>query len=188
VASERNTQRYETAIATFVGFLALVISAYTAYEQHLQVRAQVWPILEITMGNSPIAIHAANKGVGPAIVRDVIVRIDGRPARDWDDILEKVLGPGDHNVYYNSLNCRIVAAGETFDMLRLHDEGGNDARVGKGQSVANKFWDARTRAQIEVCYCSTLDECWQLVAKATEAPVTTPVRRCPPPSAASFHD
>jgi hypothetical protein len=186
-ASER-TLRYETAIATFVGFLALIVSAYTAYEQHLQVRAQVWPILEITMGNSPLAVHLANKGVGPAIVRDAVVRLDGAPVKDWDELLVKLLGPGEHALYWNSINARIIAAGETFDLVRPKADDGSDLHVGKGQTLANAIWEARSRYTIELCYCSTLDECWRLVTKATEPPVTTPTRRCPPLSAASFHD
>src|SRR4051812_25027288 len=97
MASERNALRYDAAIATLVGFLALFVSAYTAYEQHLQVRAQVWPILEVTMGNAPIRMWVANKGPGPALVRDVVVRVDGKPIATWGEGLERTLGPGDYN-------------------------------------------------------------------------------------------
>ena len=74
----RRASRYDAVIATFVGFLALCVSGYTAYVQRQQVRATVWPILEFDSSNSPdIHFTLANKGVGPAIIRDVIVRVDG---------------------------------------------------------------------------------------------------------------
>jgi hypothetical protein len=37
----RGASRYDAVIATFVGFLALCVSGYTAYMQRQQVRAAV---------------------------------------------------------------------------------------------------------------------------------------------------
>jgi hypothetical protein len=37
----RAASRYDAVVATFVGFLALCVSAYTAYVQRQQVRAAV---------------------------------------------------------------------------------------------------------------------------------------------------
>src|SRR5947207_14949626 len=75
----RRASRYDAVIATFVGFLALCVSAYTAYVQRQQVRAAVWPILEFDSSNAPdIHFTLANKGVGPAIIRHVVMEVDGR--------------------------------------------------------------------------------------------------------------
>src|SRR5438132_10483793 len=90
----RRASRYDAVIATFVGFLALCVSGYTAYMQRQQVRAAVWPILEFDSRNAPIHFTLANKGVGPTIIRHVILKVDGQPARTWKEALEKILGPG----------------------------------------------------------------------------------------------
>jgi hypothetical protein len=50
---KRRASRYDAVIATFVGFLALCVSGYTAYMQRQQVRAAVWPILEFDSTNAP---------------------------------------------------------------------------------------------------------------------------------------
>ena len=89
----RRASRYDAVIATFVGFLALCISGYTAHVQRQQVRAAVWPILEFDSANGPIHFILANKGVGPAIIKNVIVKVDGEPVRNWKEALEKILGP-----------------------------------------------------------------------------------------------
>ncbi|HEY4283886.1 MAG TPA: hypothetical protein VGM62_12545, partial [Chthoniobacterales bacterium] len=78
----RSASRYETYIATFVGLCALCLGGYTAYMQRQQVRAMVWPILEFGSNNGPIKLTLANKGVGPAMIRNVVVRIDGQPVKD----------------------------------------------------------------------------------------------------------
>src|SRR5205823_14563253 len=93
----RGASRYEAVIATLIGLLAVCVSAYTAYMQRQQVRAAVWPILQFDSGNAPdIHFTLANKGVGPAIIRNVIVKVDDQPVRNWKEALEKILGPGEH--------------------------------------------------------------------------------------------
>src|SRR5678816_3617192 len=90
----RSASRYDALIATFVGLCALCVSGYTAYMQRQQVRAMVWPILEFDSSNDP-NIHwtLTNKGVGPAIIRHVMVKFDNQPVTDWVEVLEKLMGP-----------------------------------------------------------------------------------------------
>src|ERR1700757_3200081 len=84
----RGASRYDAVIATFVGFLALCVSGYTAYMQRQQVRAAVWPILEFDSSNGPdIHFTVANKGVGPAIIRHVMVKVDAQPVKNWNEAL-----------------------------------------------------------------------------------------------------
>src|SRR5437016_11560651 len=101
----RGASRYDAVIATLVGFLALCVSGYTAHVQRQQVRAAVWPILEFDTSNRPdIHFTLANKGVGPAIIRHVIVTIDGQPVINWREALNRLLGPGEHRVSESDMN------------------------------------------------------------------------------------
>src|SRR5882724_9527501 len=88
----RSASRYDAVIATLVGLCALCVSGYTAYMQRQQVRAMVWPILYFDSSNDP-DIHwtLANKGVGPAIIRHVIVKFDGQPMTNWIEVYEKLV-------------------------------------------------------------------------------------------------
>ncbi|HEU0209906.1 MAG TPA: hypothetical protein VFQ78_13130, partial [Candidatus Udaeobacter sp.] len=62
--------------------------------QRQQVRAAVWPILEFGTSNDPdIHLTLSNKGVGPAIIRRVIVKVDDRAVRKWDEAFDRMLGP-----------------------------------------------------------------------------------------------
>src|SRR5881397_1794097 len=90
----RGASRYDAVIATLVGFCALCVSGYTAYMQRQQVRAMVWPILEFDSSNDPnIHLTLANKGVGPAIIRHVVVKVNDQPVTNWTQALEKLAGP-----------------------------------------------------------------------------------------------
>ena len=74
-------------IAAGVGLLALFVSAYTAYIQHQQVRAQVWPYLLAGNDDGNQSIYVYNKGVGPAIVQSAQIFVDGKPQTDWVHVL-----------------------------------------------------------------------------------------------------
>jgi hypothetical protein len=190
VAEQKDTRgvsRYETAIATLVGVCALAVSGYTAYMQRQQVRAAVWPILEFDSSNSPdIHFTLANKGVGPAIIRNVVVRVDGQPVINWTVALEKILGPGKHLLSESDINGHVLSAGESMTVLTPRDPENNPLVLDKSNPLWVNMNKQRERIAVEICYCSTLGECWTLRAGAMTTGTTTETSRCPGPSATSF--
>ena len=182
----RNASRYDVILATVVGFLALCVASYTAYMQRQQVRAAVWPILQFDSSNGPIRLTLSNKGVGPAIVKHVIVRVDEQPVRNWKEALEKLLGPGTHLFAESDINLHVLSAGESTDVLTPHDSENNPLAFDKSNPLWVSMNKERLRVSVEICYSSTLGECWSLRAGGMIPSTTTPVNRCPTPSATSF--
>jgi hypothetical protein len=183
----RSASRYDAVIATFVRFLALCVSGYTAYMQRQQVRAAVWPILEFDSSNAPdIHFTLSNKGVGPAIIRHVIVRVDGQPVRNWREAFEKILGPGEHLGSESDMNGYVFAAGESRTVFSPHDSENNPLNFDKSNPLWVKMNKDRLRVTAEICYCSTLGECWILRAGGLTPGTTTETRRCPAPSEITF--
>ena len=183
----RRASRYDAVIATFVGFLALCVSGYTAYVQRQQVRAAVWPILEFDSSNAPdIHFTLANKGVGPAIIRHVIVEVDGKPVRNWKEALEKMLGPGEHLFSESDMSFHVLAAGESRTVFTPRDPENNPLNHDKANPLWVKMNKERLRVSVEICYCSTLGECWTLHASGLAPSTTTETRRCSASSATSF--
>jgi hypothetical protein len=155
--------------------------------QRQQVRAAVWPILEFSSSNAPdINFTLANKGVGPAIIRNVIVKVDGEPVKNWKEALEKILGPGEHLGSESDMNGHVFAAGESMTVFIPHDDENNPLKFDKSNPLWVKMNKDRGRVTTEICYCSTLGECWTLQGSALKAGTTTETRRCPTPSATSF--
>jgi hypothetical protein len=178
--------RYDAVIATFVGVCALCVSGYTAHVQRQQVRAAVWPILEFDSSNAPdIHFTLANKGVGPAIIRHVIVMVDGQPVRNWKEALEKILGPG-YLFSESDMSFHVFAAGESRTVFTPHDPENNPLNFDKSNPLWVKMNKDRLRVTVEICYCSTLDECWTLRAGGLTPSTTTEARRCPTPSDITF--
>src|SRR5437773_12202289 len=122
----RGASRYDAVIATFVGFLALCVSGYTAYMQRQQVRAAVWPILQFDSGNAPdIHFTLANQGVGPALIRNVIVKVDNQLVKNWDEEMKKLLGSGEHLLSESDMNGYVLAPNESISVVTLCDANNN---------------------------------------------------------------
>ena len=178
--------RYDAVIATFVGVCALCVSGYTAYMQRQQVRGAVWPILEFDSSNGPIHFTLANKGVGPAIVKDVIVRVDDQPVKNWAEVLEKILGPGYHRGEEADMSGHVFSAGESRNVFTPHDDAQKPVNFDRSNPLWEKLNTGRNRVTVEICYCSTLGECWTLRGGGTIPSTTTSTRHCPSSSAITF--
>lgn len=179
--------RYETFIVTVIGISALFVSGYTAYVQRQQVRAAVWPILEYGTSNDPkIRFTIDNKGVGPAIIRNVIVRVDGEPVHNWQAALQKLLGPGDYKFTQSSISGHTFSAGESLDVMVPHNFDGTPLLTDKGNPLWTGLNKERSRITMEICYSSTLGNCWILRSEPKGPSTTTEVGRCPDRSAISF--
>jgi len=143
-------------IASLVGFLALLVAGYTAYVQRYtaeiqnrQVQAQVWPY--VISGNDDLnfALTVSNQGVGPAIVRSVQVRMDGKSQSDWNHIVAN-MGLPPHSFFQSTINRYVLSPGERLQIIRFSDK-----------ALWQRFESAAlNRMSIEICFCSTLGECW----------------------------
>jgi hypothetical protein len=183
----RSASRYDAVIATFIALLAVCVAGYTAYVQRQQVRAAVWPILEFDSSNAPdIHFTLANKGVGPAIIRHVLVKVDDQSVKNWREAMEKLLGPGEHLFSESDMSGYVLSAGESRTVLTPRDDANNPLNFDKSNPLWVTMNKERFRVTAEICYCSTLGECWTLRGGGTIPNTTNPTRRCPTPSAISF--
>lgn len=169
-------------IASLVGFLALIVAGYTAYVQRYtaniqrqQVSAQVWPYL--ISGNNDLtqALVVNNKGVGPAIIHSVQIRVDGKPQADWNRVLA-ALGLPPHQFILTSINHEVLSPGEEMQIIRFPDKD-----LWQRFSAA-----AMNRMSMDICFCSTLGECWVSADKNLIGPASMPMQtrvrptdRCP---------
>jgi hypothetical protein len=182
----RGINRYEAIIATLVGVCALAVSAYTAHVQRQQVRATVWPILEYNTSNEPhIRFTLENKGMGPAIVRHVKVTVDDQPVINWYEALQKLIGPGKHNFAESTMSGHVLSAGESMDIMAPHNADSTPLTYDKANPLWEQMNKERNRVAIEICYCSTLGECWTL-RSGRDGTTTVETSTCPGPSATSF--
>ncbi len=143
---------------TFIALAALVVSvsavAVGLYEASLQRehdRNEVWPHVEIgTYTSSQTAsIAVANTGIGPAVIDNILVSVDGRAKRNWKEVLGALTGSTPKQFSYYTVGERALRAG---DKTVVVDVPGNELPPG--------FWDYIGRVGVTVCYHSVFNESW----------------------------
>lgn len=168
--------RLDLIIAT----LALLASASASIATVVQTRvvanqlsAAVWPYLSFNTTESPteFGVALANDGLGPALIRNVTLRVDGRARTRWREAvgflrtLAIARRPGAHP-RRASLSVvgfgpgTVVRPGSALQLVRL-------------ETVTNgtQIWEAaHKRVALEVCYCSILQKCWRVTLASNEPP------------------
>lgn len=95
--------------------------------------------------------------------------------RNWREAVEKILGPG-YLASESDMNGYVFAAGESRTVFTPRDPGNNPLNFDKSNPVWVKMNKERLRITAEICYCSTLGECWTLRAAGRHpAPLSKPV-------------
>lgn len=154
-------QHFETVgsiTAIVVGVAALFVSFDQSRVMREEIRASIWPALQVDGFASleeqtlSLGLNVENAGVGPALVEQVTIRHDGQLVEDIEQLL--ALMPPDPDVSRMSMTGRVLAAGASvrpFE-LRYPAEETDDALEALNELLAG--WSA------QVCYCSTLGQCW----------------------------
>jgi hypothetical protein len=164
----RGRDVYLAMIATLIGFLALIISGYTAYVQRQQLRAQVWPYIAVSSDNVPpdVGFHVTNSGTGPARVTAVRVTVDKRPVPSWWQA-QKAMGAEPGGVVTSQLSSTVVPAGKVMTMIRPYNDEAS-ARF-EGSFLSDKH-----AIIVTICYCSVLDECWVVTSDTIPEAIAGP--------------
>jgi hypothetical protein len=157
--------------------LTAVASLYQTRVITNQLSSSVWPYLEIALRRetttSRLELAIRNDGLGPAIIRTVVLTDDGKPVHDLGAFLKTAMGSLKRT--HISMTSQDLSPGLV---------------IRPGESV--KFFDitspvlvprieaALPRARLTVCYCSLLEECWSIHSDST-TDYPQKMARCAPP-------
>ena len=84
------------------------------------------------------------------------------------------------------MSGRVLSAGESMNVFTPWDAEGNPIVYDRSNPFSKQVNEDRFRIEAEICYCSTLGDCWILRGGGKNPNVTTGTRRCPSRSATSF--
>jgi hypothetical protein len=159
--------------------IASAASLYIARQQtnvmHRQLAASIWPAMQystsnLRAGEPVITMSLENVGVGPARIHEFRLLHEGRAIDDLTQFIAECCAPADAPVrtITSFVEGRIVPAGQRVDFLTLPAD---PAQPG----IYERFDRVRGQVEIELCYCSVLEECWTARVGAREP---ESVRRC----------
>lgn len=167
----REPETFIAIAALVVSVSAVVVGIYEASLQRAHDRAEVWPHIEIAtfISLNGASVSLENNGIGPAIIKSIVVTVDGRSRRDWPDVVQALLARTETNVATSSVVSRGVRAGDKVEMLGLpHD------------LVPEDFWKSIARVGVVVCYSSVFDQFWEVTdAHLGSASTWRSVQTCP---------
>ncbi len=139
--------------AVFIGVVALIIGAYQAKVASDQRAATVWPYLEVgrySIQGKEYGFMVHNKGVGPAIIKQMEVTVDDVPYQGWSSAFRAMI---EENInissIYSSTNKSVIAVQEMRKLVDITDV-----------DVIRKIQAAPDNIQVSICYCSIFEDCW----------------------------
>lgn len=163
--------RMASVFAVALSIAALLVSLVEVATVRAQQRATAWPYIQISTSYSDdgFRLELKNKGVGPALMSDVMLTSDGQPVENLDQFIADTVGETDafsYDVYSTSNPSNgVVAAGETVTLFSVPWE----PRTRKFVTALNGVLD------VETCYCSIHRECWSTKLSADG---TSPTNSC----------
>lgn len=190
--------------AIAISLISLVVAVKHGYSQERLVAANSWPFLgvvtrnsELGTGRPTITFSIQNAGVGPALLRDLQVRYEGRLVRNSAELLQACCGvaPG------VDLSRRTAVQLPPVEAVKLEPlRTGSAVWVYKPGDLLNFFeypregadaatWSrldaARNRITFQACYCSALGECFRSDLRSMDP---EEVDDCPKPGPQTYID
>jgi hypothetical protein len=145
------------AVASIItSVCALTISVVQTQIMQNQQHSSVWPYLEWlpSFHNHAFYIAVENKGIGPAIVKNVKITIDNKEVEGDNmsmDLKKYINAPDTLATFYSTLNKRVIKPGEIIRIIEI-------PYLSQGKKIAEALDKAAIR--IEVTYQSIYGECW----------------------------
>jgi hypothetical protein len=169
-----------TALVTSISSIAIAVHHGRVMEKLVQ--ANSLPYLQggfsdaTPEGARVLSLDFYNRGIGPAHERSLRVKVDGRYVTSLKEMLEATFGPADAartmptlGTLQNRVRTRFVTGGDEQMVFRI-------PKSAQNADDWDRLQAAQGRWEIEYCYCSVFDECWEVLGKWEEP---SPVAACP---------
>jgi len=173
--------------AIFISLVSLVVAIEHGRTEEKLVAASSWPFVvfedsldDVVGGKGTYTLLVANRGVGPARIKWLRLRLDGHPVTTHEQLVAACCGypahlPGETEA---ELRDGLVNANRVATVLSPRDEINVLTMQRLPQTVAPwaKLTLVEPRLTVAACYCSVLGDCWTTDLSETADPQR--VRQC----------
>ncbi len=156
----KNTTSPKRDIGLWVGIMAIVINIITVsvymYQANImqaQQHASAWPYLEWlpSFNEETYYIEITNNGIGPAIIKNVVIELDGKPFPTIDSLFVQLIGTSHFPHYVSTLQNRVMPPGKSIRLFQTNSEKGAYAIYNEMQKHEFK---------LSICYESIYGDAW----------------------------
>jgi hypothetical protein len=106
--------------------------------------------------DNEFVISVENKGIGPAIIKDVTMKLDSTVVGSNSTLFRELLGNADFSFSNSTVEGRVILQGEKVEMVHVFDS--SAARAIDSLLLWNS---SKHTFALEICYCSVYDDCWR---------------------------
>ena len=152
-----NSNQIIAVSALLISSCALLVSIVEMRTMKIQQKAMVYPHLDFgeSYNNKGFSIIAKNTGTGLAIINSIRVYDKGQAFNNWTEIIDYYLPKG-HNIDYGvmgstQINGKVIPAGEEIRVFGV-----------RWNEESRMLVDSLINLQYRICYCSLLDDCWEI--------------------------
>lgn len=140
-------------VAIVINVITVSVYMYQAQIMQSQQHASAWPYLEwlTSYNEEQCYIEIANNGIGPAIIKDVQVRLGGKPMATMDTLFMNLIGTSQFPHLTSTVQNRVLPAGKSIKIFQINNE-----------MWAGKVFMAMQENQfeLEICYESIYGDSW----------------------------
>ena len=101
--------------------------------------------------NEGYSIRIMNKGIGPALVKSVAIKLDGKEHSSWKGLMNSI---GLDSISYSCSGVGVLSPNESQVVFQVYKF-----------SEAKIVWEKLQSLELITVYCSIHDECWSVDEK-----------------------
>jgi len=161
-----------TALITSVSSIAIAL--HHGHVMEMLVQANSFPYLQggfsdVTLeGSQVLSLDLVNRGVGPAHEESLRVKVGDGYVKSVKELFAASLGPEQSlkapeilHPIWNRVRTRFIPGGQSQFVFRM-------ARTAESAQLWDVLAKDQARWDVEYCYCSVFQECWQVLSKWQE--------------------
>lgn len=147
-------------IGLWIGIMAIVINIITVsvymYQAHImqtQQHASAWPYLEWlpSFNEETYYIEISNNGIGPAIIKNVDLNLDGKHYASIDSLFVQLTGTIHYPRFTSTVQNRVLPAGKSIRAIQINSP----------KWAEYVFMELRKHElKLSICYESIYGDAW----------------------------
>jgi len=161
-----------TALVTSISSIAIAVHHGHIMEKLVQANSMPYlqgAFSDVTLeGEEVLSLALYNRGVGPGHEQSLRVKVGDRYVKSLNELVAASLGSEQaleakevHHPVHNRVRTRFIPAGQTQIVFRV-------AKTAENSRVWDLLANEQDRWDVEFCYCSVFNECWQVRGKWQE--------------------
>lgn len=167
-----NGNKAEMLIAV-CAVISSIAAVYIAWDQarvmRSQEKADVWPMIQLThqtsieTGETSYALEIQNAGVGPALIDSYLIMIpDTGWTKDFKGMVRYLMPDsiGEPGWANTSLDGRVMRQGDKLIAISGNYTPSDEVSTAMQVRLEEYVTGKRDPAEVFVCYCSILEDCW----------------------------